>query len=254
MNTTMHYTYCDGSNYKVLNTVILSGHITEEQKNQIQDCLDDGENFVPRQVGLPEKRFEIINEDDGPYFELDVYCAFEDTEEKPTVDISVDELVNAFRRNKGCWDVTWPFNEYGCANLSTSFTAEERQQIFEEVLFEKKTALIQEILSRWYFTVELNPRTVKYLRKYHQQLKIDHALYPDEFFKLAVGFSINELSQAFARLKQENELYIPEERIEWLLTKILFGEPVENGCVMSYTRKEFAERANALMGQDFLLD
>lgn len=55
-------------------------------------------------------------------------------------------------------------------------------------------------------------------------------------------------------IKQENELYIPEERIEWLLTKILFGEPVENGCVMSYTRKEFAERANVLMGQDFLLD
>lgn len=251
MNTTMNYLYRDASNYKVWNTVVLSGQITEEQKKQIFDCLAEGDNFIPSQVGLPEKRFETINEDDGPYFELDTSYAFEETEDEPTVDMSVDELVDAFRQCKGKWNEAWPWSERG-SDDADELSEEKRQQIFEEVLAERKAALIQGILFRWCVSAELNPRSAKCLRKFHQRLKIANPIHPDEFFKRTTGFSTLELSQAFANLKLENELQIPEEKIEWLMSKTLFSESAEDADVVSYTREEFAKRANALMEQPFL--
>lgn len=102
-NTRIDYFYRDASNYKKPNMVIVSGSISEEQRQTIMDCLDKGEYFIPHLVRLPEIRFDTYSEeDDHPWFELHD-CAFSDTEEPPTVAISADELVKAFQARKDCW-------------------------------------------------------------------------------------------------------------------------------------------------------
>lgn len=104
MNTLVYYLYRDGSNYKVHNEVVLKGEITPEQISAIAESLDSGENFIPSQVGLPERRFENWTEDDGPWFELDPNTAFSCTEQESTVEMTVDELVAKFVAAKGAWD------------------------------------------------------------------------------------------------------------------------------------------------------
>lgn len=105
MNTRINYIYRDASNYKAGNTVVFRGEITEEQKNQILSCCDEGEYFIPRQVGMPENRFEDITEDDHPWFELEI-DGFELTDAEPDTPRSVDDLVMAFARAKDSWDTT----------------------------------------------------------------------------------------------------------------------------------------------------
>lgn len=60
MNTKIEYLYRDASNYKKINQVIVSGTFDEAQKESIQDCLSEGEYFIPRQVGFPEMRFDKL--------------------------------------------------------------------------------------------------------------------------------------------------------------------------------------------------
>ena len=104
MNTRINYIYRDGSNYKAGNTVIFRGEITDEQKEQILSCCDEGEYFIPGQVGMPENRFEDITEDDHPWFEL---IGFEPTNADADTVMTVDELVEKFMTVK--WDETdWP--------------------------------------------------------------------------------------------------------------------------------------------------
>lgn len=105
MNTRINYLYRDGSNYKAGNTVIFRGEITEAQKKQILSCCDEGELFIPGQVGMPENRFEDITEDDHPWFELTL-DGFELTDAEPDTLRSVDELVTAFARAKNNWDTS----------------------------------------------------------------------------------------------------------------------------------------------------
>lgn len=250
MNTLMRYLYRDASNYKVWNLVVLAGQISEEQKKRIFGCLEDGENFIPRQVGLPEKRFETINEDDGPFFELDTAYAFEDTKEEPTVDITVDEMVEAFLQHKGHWDLSWP-EEESQEQYSAGLSEEIRQRIFEEVLTEKKIQLIRGCLSRWYLEAQINFQSQECMKRYFRRLEVV-AMSPDEFFRYTIGYGLNELSQSFAGIKLENELEIPQKRMEQLLTSIIFGETAIYGDVMQYSREEFATRSNILMGQKFL--
>lgn len=102
-NTKITYLYRDASNYKMTTEVILKGEITEEGKQTILDNLEDGEYFIPRQVGLPENRFEELTEDDHCYFELDEN-SFEITDLPATEDMTVKELVEKFRETEGCWD------------------------------------------------------------------------------------------------------------------------------------------------------
>lgn len=103
MNTKISYLYRDASNYKVHNEVVISGTLSKEQRKAILDSLDEGENFVPSAVGLPEAKFdEYDSEDDGPWFELEEE-SFEDVHEKPTVSVTADELVGEFLRCKGNW-------------------------------------------------------------------------------------------------------------------------------------------------------
>ena len=104
MNTKMHYFYQDGSNHKVHSEVVLKGEITQEQQAEIASCLHDVSEFIPSQVGLFDNRFPTIEEDDGPWFELYPNVDFSQTELSPDVELSVDELVENFKKAKDRWD------------------------------------------------------------------------------------------------------------------------------------------------------
>lgn len=104
MNTRINYLYRDGSNYKAGNSFVVHGEITETQKQQIIHACDAGEYFIPHQVGMPENRFEDINEDDHPWFEL---IGFELTDAEADTVMTVDELVEKFMTAE--WDeADWP--------------------------------------------------------------------------------------------------------------------------------------------------
>lgn len=111
MNTLFNYLYRDGGNWKQPNMVVLNGCLSQEQKETILDCLNEGEYFIPSQVGLPEKRFKEQTDLDHCWFEL---CEddFEETAAEPTVDITPEELVKAFCDKKDKWnDTVFPSQE-----------------------------------------------------------------------------------------------------------------------------------------------
>ena len=104
MNTRIAYLYRDANNYKVGNTAVVAGEISEEDRQYIfEHCLDDDEWFVPHKIGLPEKTFVDLGykydaEADHPYFELQ---SIEPTDTPPTVDMTADELVERFKAYAG---------------------------------------------------------------------------------------------------------------------------------------------------------
>ena len=108
MNTRISYLYRDASNYKQHNEVVVAGKFTSEQIDTIIRCLSDGEYFIPKQVSLPEKRFDEVTEDDHCWFEL---CRgdFEDTNADPTIEMLPDDIVRLFVEACGNWDDTESF-------------------------------------------------------------------------------------------------------------------------------------------------
>lgn len=103
MNTKISYLYRDADNYKVLNECVITGTLTAEQARTIRDCCDMGEYFIPRQVGLPERRFDRYGpEADHCWFELDE-DSFSETTELPTVALTATELVNRFKGRRNNW-------------------------------------------------------------------------------------------------------------------------------------------------------
>lgn len=103
MNTKIYYLYRDADNYKVHNECVVSGTLSEKQIEEIISCLLDGEYFIPRFVGLPEKKFETYNPQvDHPFFELGE-SSFVATSAPPTVEQTAQELVEAFKRRRGLW-------------------------------------------------------------------------------------------------------------------------------------------------------
>lgn len=103
VNTQINYLYRDADNYKVWNSCVVSGAISEAQVAEIISCLDGGEYFIPRQVGLPEKRFEKLDlEADHCWFELSA-DGFEATENVSNIDMTVEQLLEMFRKAKNNW-------------------------------------------------------------------------------------------------------------------------------------------------------
>lgn len=108
MNTRINYLYRDADNYKMPNSCIVAGKITPEQIDTIISTLDDGEYFIPRLVGLPEKKFDTYDpQSDHPFFELGP-DSFEPTKARATIDLTVEALVEAFTRQKGKWHCIEP--------------------------------------------------------------------------------------------------------------------------------------------------
>lgn len=110
MNTRITYLYRDASNWKKYNEVVVSGTFTADQISEIVRCLNDGEYFIPKQVGFPEIRFEKINEDDHCWFEL---CKndFEEVETDPTIDMTAGEVIEKFLAARGKWEDSEMFAE-----------------------------------------------------------------------------------------------------------------------------------------------
>ena len=102
-NTRIEFLYRDASNYKAYNSVVVSGTFTDEQIGRIMDCLEDGMYFIPEQIDWPVERFSSITEDDHPWCEL-CETDFEITEQKPTITMTVDEIVSRFAAAKDNWD------------------------------------------------------------------------------------------------------------------------------------------------------
>ena len=90
MNTRIHYLYRDADNYKVQNECVVLGEMTEKQEQRIIACLDEKEYFVPSRVGMPERKFDTETDSDHPWFEWE---RIEETGQKPTLEITAEELV-----------------------------------------------------------------------------------------------------------------------------------------------------------------
>lgn len=109
-DTLFHYQYRDADNYKAQNFVVLAGAVTQEQEDIIKSCLNDGEYFIPRQIGLPERRFDTWDPlSDHCWFE---FCGFEPLSDlaQNQVDsgeitplMSVQELTDKFLAAKNNW-------------------------------------------------------------------------------------------------------------------------------------------------------
>ncbi len=117
MNTKIYYLYRDASNYKVQNVCVIPGVVTREQIQEIIECLDDGEYFIPHLVGLPERKFDTYDtQDDHPFFELSE-DGFEPTKETATLELTPAELVEAFRQHKDKWHYIEPERIFELLNI-----------------------------------------------------------------------------------------------------------------------------------------
>ncbi len=97
MNTQISYLYRDASNYKQHMMVVLSGVVSDEDKQLIKAKLDSGEFFIPSQVDLPDLQGMMINgideDEDHVWHEL---LGIKTTESKPTYELTSAELVSRF--------------------------------------------------------------------------------------------------------------------------------------------------------------
>ena len=100
-NTRIHYLYRDADNYKVQNECVILGEMTEEQEQRIIACLDEKEYFVPSRVGMPERKFDTETDSDHPWFEWE---RIEETGQKPTLEITAEELVKRFEEASKGWE------------------------------------------------------------------------------------------------------------------------------------------------------
>jgi hypothetical protein len=118
MNTRITYTYRDASNYKATDSFVALGEITSEQIDRILACLDQGESFIPSQVGLRDLQPDLQiwdspreldedghNPDDHPWHELEA-DSFQPTDESADTSLTVEDLVEAFEA--ASWDETDP--------------------------------------------------------------------------------------------------------------------------------------------------
>jgi hypothetical protein len=106
MNTKISYTYRDVNNYKQHEEIIVSGTVVMAE---LQSCcaheISGSDDFLPEQVGLNALQSRMI---DGACSDQD--CVWHElTDAEPTEEdagwISAEDLLAAFRRAKGKWDV-----------------------------------------------------------------------------------------------------------------------------------------------------
>jgi hypothetical protein len=103
-NTQITYMYRDASNWKQFETVVLAGAMSQEDIDLIISKLEDGDLFIPEQVGLPRLQFRwpTLNEDDHVYHELKRED-FKIVDLPPTLEITAKELVENFHNVN--WDI-----------------------------------------------------------------------------------------------------------------------------------------------------
>ena len=103
MNTEILYSYRDASNYKTHRYEILEGKINNEQIYAIISCLEDGELFIPSQVGLDDLQGELQAhdtkdwDDDHCWHEINSE-SFSPTDKEPTCSLTIKQLVKNFKK------------------------------------------------------------------------------------------------------------------------------------------------------------
>lgn len=103
-NTRIRYLYRDAENNKVWNECVIPGILTPEQQKTILGCLHEVDLFIPSLVGLPEAKFDEVDDPDidDQWFELDE-ASFEIVVKRADVPVSPEELVAAFVACKDRW-------------------------------------------------------------------------------------------------------------------------------------------------------
>lgn len=116
MNTRIYYLYRDASNYKQQNSIVVLGPCDDDIVDRICACLQDGEYFVPDDVGFPVERFGEWTEDDHAFCEMDD-TSFELTEDAAD-EVVVDDEVRAMTigevalRFEEAAAAGWPIPDY----------------------------------------------------------------------------------------------------------------------------------------------
>lgn len=105
-NTFIEYQYRDADNNKFTKSAILPGRITPDEITAIMSSLQDGELFLPGQVGLPNDLPENFGpwdaQIDHPFFELNRGW-FLLTTKSPTLEMPVKQLVENFKNMAHKW-------------------------------------------------------------------------------------------------------------------------------------------------------
>lgn len=123
-NTRITYLYRDADNYKTLNEVVIQGTFTDEEIDEIMGVCDQGEYFIPRQVGLPEERFEKLDpQSDHCWFELS-RDGFETTDDYCSEPIAAEEVLAAFRRIR---DTGWDDQDTGWMDGYETYEEEDAE-------------------------------------------------------------------------------------------------------------------------------
>ena len=117
MNTSFYYQYRDASNYKQDITVILAGSLTQSQIEEIMKTREDGEYFIPSQVGLNDLQCHMIDggdtEDDHVWHEMEGN-AFTNTDKEPTTTMTSEQLYQNFKVIKASeWDIMKAMKDNG---------------------------------------------------------------------------------------------------------------------------------------------
>jgi hypothetical protein len=101
-----HYLYRDAGNNKQFAQAVFSNRenlSSEELEQRIRGLLKDGENFIAKEVGLPECFFEDRNDDDHTWHEFEyVIDAGEGDERRQLRDIT-DLLTVMSKMNEDKW-------------------------------------------------------------------------------------------------------------------------------------------------------
>ena len=94
-NTIINYMYRDADNYKVSEEAIVSGPLPAWAFEKVKESLDDGQFFIPSQVGLRDLQGELQGWDsedhdtDHCWHEL---CEIGHTDREPTAEMTAREF------------------------------------------------------------------------------------------------------------------------------------------------------------------
>ena len=121
MNTAFTYMYRDADNYKELERIVLVGELSKSDREVIMASRDDGQFFIPSQVGLTDLQERLASYGSGELTDSDHVWhsleddAFELTEEDPTEPaLSAADLAERFANVK--WDIGRAMTENGIPN------------------------------------------------------------------------------------------------------------------------------------------
>jgi len=92
-NTRIWYGYRNQAGQPVGAVIVLSGLLSEEDKQTIANALHKGKHFIPAQVGMAP--LSGNSEDETVWHNLDISMATP-TYNRPDVDFTVEELVERF--------------------------------------------------------------------------------------------------------------------------------------------------------------